>query len=73
VESDTIVFSKELHTMKEMLKSENAKKWEMPCKKNMTILLSITFGSWYHFPRVRNPFLANGCLKLNMGSMMYWK
>ncbi len=42
----------------------------LPCKKNMTLFLSTTLGPWCHSPRVESPFLANGCLKSNMGSMV---
>ena len=42
----------------------------LPCKKNMTLFLSTTLGPWCHSPRVENPFLANGCSKSNMGSMV---
>ncbi len=41
-----------------------------PCKNNTIFLLSTTLGRWCHFPRVGNLFLANGCSKSSMVSMV---
>jgi hypothetical protein len=46
VERATIAFSKEPQTVKEALKGEDAKKWEIAMQEEYDFLLSITFGPW---------------------------
>ncbi len=71
VERATMAFSEEPQTMEEALNGEmQQRSGRLPCKKNMTLFLSITLGPWCHSLRVENPFLANGCSKSNMGSMV---
>jgi hypothetical protein len=65
-----MAFSEQPQTVEEALNGEDAKKWEIAMQEEYDSFLVNNTWSLVPLPRVENPFLANGCSKSNMGSMV---